>query len=480
MAIVTYKKSDHIQLSVNFNSYEFRCGLGRPCSCTTTLIDTALVTLLQKVRDHWPGHKVTITSGYRCPAYNKSISGAVGSYHSRGMAADIVVDGIKPREVAKYAESIGVLGIGLYETDKDGHFVHVDTRTYKSYWYGQAQTPMTTFGGKATTGSSTSSGSVSNSSSGSASSASTAGTIYTVKSGDTLAKIAAKYAGMTYKKIADANGIKAPYTIYVGQTLKIPVSGTTPATNGTTIKTGEYASPDYDSVADFLWKFFIEKIGNAYGVAGLLGNLNAESSLVPATLEISKRNKIGYTSKSYTEAVDNGNYKNFVNDQAGYGLAQWTDSTRKKNLLAFAQKKNASIGNKKMQAEFLMQELNGSFTIVLNILKKATSVREASNAVLMRFECPSDQGAAVQNTRTAFGESYYTKYASQVSIGSGNAEYTCTVTATLLNVRKGPGTSYGLLTQVKKGTTCTVASEQNGWGELKGGGWICLQYVKKL
>jgi peptidoglycan hydrolase-like protein with peptidoglycan-binding domain len=59
------------------------------------------------------------------------------------------VDGVAPAEVAKYAESIGVLGIGLYETAKDGHFVHIDTRDYKSFWYGQAQASRTTFGGKA-------------------------------------------------------------------------------------------------------------------------------------------------------------------------------------------------------------------------------------------------------------------------------------------------------------------------------------------
>ena len=39
---------------------------------------------------------------------------------------------------------------------------------------------------------------------------------------------------------------------------------------------------------------------------------------------------------SYTEAVDAGTYKNFVHDAAGYGLAQWTYSTRKENLLKFA------------------------------------------------------------------------------------------------------------------------------------------------
>ena len=153
MGVKTYQESDRVQLSTNFNSYEFRCGLGSPCSCSTVLVDDKLVEYLQKIRDHF-GKSVKITSAYRCPSYNKSIGGATGSYHSKGMAADISVSGVTPREVAKYAESIGILGVGLYETDKDGHFVHIDTRTTKSFWYGQAQSPRSTFGG--TSGSSSS------------------------------------------------------------------------------------------------------------------------------------------------------------------------------------------------------------------------------------------------------------------------------------------------------------------------------------
>jgi lysozyme len=45
-------------------------------------------------------------------------------------------------------------------------------------------------------------------------------TYYTVKSGDTLSKIAAKF-GTTYQKIAKDNGISNPDKIYVGQKLKI-------------------------------------------------------------------------------------------------------------------------------------------------------------------------------------------------------------------------------------------------------------------
>lgn len=150
MGVKTYQESAKTQLSKNFNSYEFRCGLGSPCACSTILIDDKLVEYLQTIRDHF-GKSITITSAYRCPSYNKSIGSGTGSYHSKGGAADIVVSGVAPREVAKYAESIGVLGIGLYETAADGHFTHIDTRTTKSFWYGQAQSPRTTFGGSSNT-----------------------------------------------------------------------------------------------------------------------------------------------------------------------------------------------------------------------------------------------------------------------------------------------------------------------------------------
>lgn len=144
MAVKTYSKTSNVSLSKDFKASEFSCkGVG---CCTTVMIDDKLVTYLQKIRDHF-GKPITITSGYRCVKHNSRVGGATGSRHTQGHAADIVVQGVTPAEVAKYAESIGVLGIGLYETAKDGHFVHIDTRTYKSFWYGQAQAYRSTFGG---------------------------------------------------------------------------------------------------------------------------------------------------------------------------------------------------------------------------------------------------------------------------------------------------------------------------------------------
>lgn len=52
----------------------------------------------------------------------------------------------------------------------------------------------------------------------------TAPDYYTVRSGDTLSGIAARY-GLSYISIADMNDIAPPYRIYVGQSLKLRGSG---------------------------------------------------------------------------------------------------------------------------------------------------------------------------------------------------------------------------------------------------------------
>lgn len=145
MAIKSYKKGSAARLSTNFKVCEFDCN-GSGC-CSTTMIDGQLVEYLQQIRDHF-GKPVYICSAYRCAVHNAQVPNAAKkSKHIEGMAADIQVEDVKPAEVAKYAESIGVLGIGLYETDSDGHFVHIDTRTSKGFWYGHKQAHRSTFGG---------------------------------------------------------------------------------------------------------------------------------------------------------------------------------------------------------------------------------------------------------------------------------------------------------------------------------------------
>lgn len=149
---------------------------------------------------------------------------------------------------------------------------------------------------------------------------------------------------------------------------------------------------------------------NDYGIAGLMGNLYAESGLRPTNLEGTYERKLGFTDETYTQAVDNNSYTNFVKDCAGYGLAQWTYWTRKQNLLNYAKQKGKSIGDLTMQLEFLIKELKESYNSVYNTLKSAKSVREASDAVLLKFERPADMSTSAQLKRAGYGENYYNKY----------------------------------------------------------------------
>lgn len=161
-----------------------------------------------------------------------------------------------------------------------------------------------------------------------------------------------------------------------------------------------------------IWNYLKSKGLNDFGVAGLMGNLYAESALNPKNLQQTFEKKLGYTDATYTESVDNGTYTNFVKDSAGYGLAQWTYWSRKQNLLNFAQAAGKSIGDLDMQLDFLWKELNDGYRGVLDLLRNATSVLEASNEILFKFERPANQGISVQEKRANYGQVYFDKYAS--------------------------------------------------------------------
>lgn len=59
-------------------------------------------------------------------------------------------------------------------------------------------------------------------------------------------------------------------------------------------------------------------------------------------------------------------------------------------------------------------------------------------------------------------------------------QFTVQITASSLNVRKGPGTSYTVAQTVSKGQVFTIVQQQDGWGKLKSGaGWISLKYTAR-
>ena len=167
----------------------------------------------------------------------------------------------------------------------------------------------------------------------------------------------------------------------------------------------------------YIWNTLYKIIKNPYGVAGVMGNMYAESGLKSNNLDDFFQSKFGYTDESYTAAVDNGTYTNFAGDSAGYGLVQWTFWAIKQDLYDYAKSKKVSIGDVKMQIECLCKQVSGERVSsewkksVWEVLLNAKSVSEASTTFLLKFERPTDTSNRMIRLRASYAQTYYDRYA---------------------------------------------------------------------
>lgn len=109
--------------SKHFRVHEFAC----PC-CGRYIKNDRLLDALEELREELGGRPIFVTSGVRCPERNEIVGGAPRSQHLSGRAADIVVRGKHPFEVAEAAEKIAAFRNGGIGTYPNNGFVHVDVR----------------------------------------------------------------------------------------------------------------------------------------------------------------------------------------------------------------------------------------------------------------------------------------------------------------------------------------------------------------
>lgn len=150
-----------------------------------------------------------------------------------------------------------------------------------------------------------------------------------------------------------------------------------------------------------------------YGIMGLMANIQAESNFVASNLQNTGNRKLGMTDAQYVAAVDSGKYSrdSFKGDSQGFGLIQWTWHSRKAKLFDFAKKKKKSIGDEEVQLDFMLSELKG-YKAVMEVLRTAKSVKEASDAVMLQYERPADQSANARAKRASYGEALFKEFCS--------------------------------------------------------------------
>lgn len=239
-----------------------------------------------------------------------------------------------------------------------------------------------------------------------------------------------------------------------------------------------------------IWDLLFERIGNEYGVAGLMGNLMAESSMNPLCMTGGESGKWS-SGKAYADAINKGDYwkSYFGRDKIAFGLAQWLYWSRKEALFDFAAGKD--IGSVEVQIGYLLKELP-AYKTVWQVLREAKTVREASDIVMLKYEKPATVTDAMKERREKYGLGYYNQFAEkkeapkepdpEPKVGILTKIRT---TADRVLVRCGNGKEYASFGRIeKKGSAYPyVASADNGWYAIRYGKqvvWISAEFSEPV
>lgn len=161
--------------------------------------------------------------------------------------------------------------------------------------------------------------------------------------------------------------------------------------------------------AELIREYFRGKGFTEEGIAGIMGNMFGESAMLPMNLENQFEAVLNYTDGTYTQAVDRNWYNKdkFINDHAGYGICQWTDTRHKKELHAMAKKRKISIGDLMLQLDYLYSDLLLNYPDLFSILKNTHSVEEASTLFFFGYEISAYSNAYVIDLRTSYSYAFF-------------------------------------------------------------------------
>lgn len=170
-----------------------------------------------------------------------------------------------------------------------------------------------------------------------------------------------------------------------------------------------------------VWDYLTTSGMTPAGAAGMMGNIQAESGMIPNKVEnlcLQRLREIGkyYTDATYTAFVDDGTIskEEFLHPLPGkvygYSLTQLTTPSRKAGLYDLCKSRHASIGDLTCQLEYLVTELQTQFKGLWLYLTQTTDVATASDRVLVEFECPADTSGSVKKTRQGYANEFYQAY----------------------------------------------------------------------
>lgn len=151
--------------------------------------------------------------------------------------------------------------------------------------------------------------------------------------------------------------------------------------------------PKSDDIGALIWQKFVSfGILTEVAIAGIMGNMYAESALQPRIVQGDP--------PTYANEIP-------VNGQLGYGLCQWTDASRQRGLANYAASVKKSSGDAEVQVEYVIKEMRDSYPSLIDKLNACKTPSEAAILFHRIFEVSADTPQQEQR-RADYAEQIYT------------------------------------------------------------------------
>lgn len=208
------------------------------------------------------------------------------------------------------------------------------------------------------------------------------------------------------------------------------ISGTSISLNNH-LYLGEAMGVNFNDYMPKIWNDLMAEYNNEIGVAGIMGNLYAESGCTPYACQPTRPYNVcqTYINNVNTHAISEYDFVNYgcsptggvASSQLGFGLAQWTYYTRKQGLYTYMFNAGTSIGDLNNQIQYVIIEIN-SDPVMMNKVINATDINEITDYILQHYENPKDQSYDVKKTRRGYATSIYNEYSGTTPIEPVNPQ----------------------------------------------------------
>ena len=198
--------------------------------------------------------------------------------------------------------------------------------------------------------------------------------------------------------------------------------------------------------------YFVGQGLTPQAAAGILGNFDKESGVDPTSQE-------------------DGSKDPNPKDGVGFGIAQWTFTSRQQPIVDLAKKNNKAPTDFGIQLEYVMQELHGGFKDAFNAIQAAPDASQAAFQFHKIYEVSADPPSKIQG-RMDDASAIYQRYkntspASSVADGGSGAPTPDCSTGSIAGT-VGNCTNNGDMTGIAAILSC--AQEFDPYGYVWGGG----------